>query len=96
LPREGGLLVQDVARGSAAETAGIRGPRQVVIVGNTEIGVGGDLIVSIDGRRADRNDAIARAISRKRPGDVVELVVYRRGRETTIRVKLGEAPEEQL
>jgi putative serine protease PepD len=94
LPSEGGLLVQEVTRGSAAAQAGVRGPRQIVIVGNTEIGIGGDLIMSIDGRRADRHDAISRALARKRPGDAMDLTVYRNGRQTNIRVTLGELEEE--
>src|SRR5688572_26664486 len=76
LPAQGGLLVQDVARGSSAEIAGIRGPRQVVIIGNIELGVGGDLIMAIDGRRADRIDAIPRALANKRPGDRIELTIF--------------------
>ena len=52
LPAEGGLLVQRVEAGTAAEEAGIRGPRQVVIVGNIQPGVGGDLIVAVDGNVA--------------------------------------------
>ena len=34
LPATGGLLIQNIARGSAAESAGLKGPRQMVIVGN--------------------------------------------------------------
>ena len=96
LPREGGLLIQTVEPGSAAEIAGLRPPRRVVIVGNTELGIGGDLIMAIDGRPAERGDAISRAIGRKRPGDYIELTLFRNGRRQNIRVKLGEAPEEQL
>jgi S1-C subfamily serine protease len=96
LPAQGGLLVQDVARGSAAEAAGLRGPRQVVAVGNIELGVGGDLIMAIDGRAADRNDAITRALSNKRPGDRVELTLFRGRRQTKVSVVLGEDPNDQL
>src|SRR5215831_21421556 len=49
LPAEGGLLVQRVEAGTAAEEAGVRGPREAVIVGNVRLGVDGDLIVAIDG-----------------------------------------------
>jgi len=84
------LLVQEVERGTAAASAGLKGPRQVVIIGNNEVGVGGDLIVAIDGRAADRPDAISRTINKKRPGDTVELTVYRGGRQAKLNVKLGE------
>ena len=94
LPAQGGLLIQDVARGSAADAAGIRGPRQVVVIGNIELGVGGDLIMEIDGRRADRIDAIPRALANKRPGDRIELTLFRGGRMVKLNVTLGEDPND--
>ena len=96
LPAEGGLLIQGIARGSAAESAGLKGPRQSVLVGNMELYVGGDLIMEIDGKPADRNDSIARAISRKRPGDTVELTVFRNGKVLKLKVALGEDPGEPI
>jgi S1-C subfamily serine protease len=92
LPAEGGLLVQGVERGSTAEASGLRGPRQYVIIGNVEIGVGGDLIMAIDGRPVDRNDAITRALASKRPGDRLELLIFRNGRTQKLSVVLGEDP----
>ena len=50
LPASGGLLVQEVERGSPAEAAGLRGPSRVVIVGNYRLGIGGDLITAVDGQ----------------------------------------------
>lgn len=96
LPMQGGLLVQAVAPGSAAALAGIRGPRQVTVIGNTRLGLGGDLIMAIDGRAVDRQDAIARATSHKRPGDTVELTIFRDGRTLKVPVKLGEGASDQL
>jgi len=93
LPATGGLLVQNVARGSAAESAGLKGPRQMVVVGNAEIGIGGDLITAIDGKSVDRTDAIVRALSKKRPGDPLEVTIYRGKQSQTLKVKLGESPE---
>ena len=93
LPEEGGLLVQGVAEGSAAEAAGLRGPRRVVRLGNYEIGIGGDLIMAIDGTTADRVDALTRALSRKRPGEKVKLTLFRNGRKTDLTVTLGEASQ---
>ncbi|MFB3829185.1 MAG: S1C family serine protease [Bryobacteraceae bacterium] len=94
LPEEGGLLVQRVDRGSAAESAGVRGPRQVVVVGNYRIGVGGDLIMAIDGQPADGPEALRRALDRKHAGDSMRLTLYRNGRTQNVDVRLGEAPQE--
>jgi S1-C subfamily serine protease len=94
LPRDGGLLVQEVAPGSAADAAGIRGARQLVVIGNARVGVGGDFILAIDGQPVRREDAVSRALSRRRAGDVVELQLFRNGRTITLKVKLGEAPDQ--
>jgi S1-C subfamily serine protease len=93
LPSEGGLLIQKVQPGSTADEAGLRSPRQVVIVGNYRLGVGGDFITAIDGKQVDGNDSLRHAISRKRAGDTIELTVYRSRSRQKIRVKLGEAPQ---
>ncbi len=92
LPRRGGLLVQQMVRGSSEEAAGVRPANQVVDIGNVELGIGGDLIVAIDGKAVDREDALVRAISQKRVGDTVNLTVYRNGRSLSIPVKLLRPP----
>jgi S1-C subfamily serine protease len=94
LPREGGLLIQEVANGSSAASGGLRGYKQVVVIGNVRVGVGGDLIMSVDGQPVRREDAISRALAKKRAGDMLDLKVYRGGRTVDVRVKLGEAPEQ--
>ena len=93
LPAEGGLLIQRVERGSAAAEAGLRGPQEVVIVGNYRLGTGGDLIVAVDGQPMTGNDSLQRALNRKRAGDMMELTIYRGGKTQKINVKLGSAPE---
>lgn len=94
LPREGGLLVQTVLPGTAAESAGIRGPREMVIIGNTRVGVGGDFIMAIDGTPVKHEDAVSRALTRKHAGDTTLLKIYRGGRTIELKVKLGEAPDQ--
>lgn len=92
LPEEGGLLIQRVERRSAAASAGLRGPTQAVIVGAWEIGVGGDLIVGVDGQPVSSADSLQRAMDRKHAGDTMRLTVYRNGRTQQLTVTLGEAP----
>jgi S1-C subfamily serine protease len=91
LPAEGGLLVSRVERGSPAAEAGIRGATRSVIVGGYRIGVGGDLIMGVDGRTVNGNDFLKQVLRRKRPGDTLELTIYREGRTIKVRSKLGEA-----
>jgi S1-C subfamily serine protease len=94
LPSSGGLLIQQIEPGSPAEEAGLRGPEQMVVVGNYRLGVGGDLIVAVEGRTVDSKDALQRALNQKRGGDVLSLTVFRNGRNVVVRVKLGEAPQQ--
>jgi S1-C subfamily serine protease len=91
LPNTGGLLVQRVESGSAAQEAGLRGATRTVIVGNYRLGIGGDLIVSVDGKPVESQDVLARAMTRKRVGDIVELEVIRGGKRLKLTVKLGES-----
>ncbi len=93
LPRAGGLLVQQVERDSPAQEYGLRGPRQMVYVGNYPLGIGGDLIQSIDGQPANSGDMLKRIMDKKKAGDTIEVVVYRNRATEKIRVKLGEAPD---
>ena len=90
LPASGGLLVQRVIRGSAAEEAGIRGPRRTVIAGNFQLNIGGDLIMAIDGEAASRADVLSRAMQKKRPGDPLKLTLFRNDSKVEVTVTLGE------
>ena len=68
-----GVLIEQVAPKGGADRAGIRG---------------GDVIVAIDGI-ATRNDAkLLEVVGRKRPGDQVQVKVYRDGRYRTRAVQL--------
>ena len=61
-------------------------------VGNVELGVGGDLIVAIDGKPVQRGDALVEAISQKHVGDTIVLAIYRNGRSLNLNVKLQRPP----
>ena len=92
LPAKGGLLIQSVEDGSPADEAGLRGPRQVVIVGNYRLGVGGDFITAVEGKQVEGTETLIRAFNRKRAGDTLNLTVYRNRRSQQVAVRLGEAP----
>jgi S1-C subfamily serine protease len=95
LPRRGGLLVQGVVRGSSEDIAGIRGAREIVAIGNVELGIGGDFIVAVDGQSVDREDALVRAMAHKRVGDTITLTIIRNGRKLNLPVRLLRAPQDQ-
>ncbi len=89
---QGGLLVQGVVRGSSEDAAGVRGARQIVDIGNVELGIGGDLIMAIDGQPVQREDALVQAIAKKHVGDTIVLTIYRNGRTIKLPVKLLRSP----
>jgi S1-C subfamily serine protease len=96
LPTSGGLLIQAIEDGSPAAIAGLRGPDRVVgigVFGQYRLGIGGDLITAIDGKTVDTRDALTRAVEQKKPGDKIELTVWRGGRSRKVTVTLGSAAE---
>jgi S1-C subfamily serine protease len=93
LPADGGFLVYEVTPDSPAAAAGIRPARRWVYIGNTEVGIGGDLIMAIDGRPVDRQESINSALARKRPGDTIELTVFRGGRVGKVKVPLSSSTQ---
>ncbi|MDO8582127.1 MAG: trypsin-like peptidase domain-containing protein [bacterium] len=49
-----------------------------------------DIILEIDGTKIDKDHALSRIVARKNPGDTVTLKVISKGKEKTVKVKLGE------
>lgn len=92
LPTSGGLLVETVEPNSSADAAGLRGAQQVVIIGNSQVGIGGDFITAADGQKIEREDALVRIMAHKRVGDTLELTIFRNGRNYQVPVKLLRAP----
>jgi S1-C subfamily serine protease len=88
-PVEQGLLVQNVVDGSPADDADVRAGRTNVVVGGESYRVGGDIIVAVDGARVGTDSDLRDAIEAKKPGDDVEIDVYRGDERTTIDVELG-------
>ena len=62
-------------------------------MGNIQLGVGGDLIVAVDGNPVTHDDDLQRAMNHKRAGDNMLLTINRGGKTQKINVKLGAAPE---
>jgi S1-C subfamily serine protease len=93
LPSSGGLLIQQVDEGSPAAAAGLHGATRAIRLGFNQLGVGGDLIVAIDGSPVDREDALTRAMAQKRGGESIQLTIFRDSRTMKMSIKLGSAPE---
>jgi S1-C subfamily serine protease len=97
LPVKSGALVQSVQKGTAAEKAGIRGGNISGSTENGQVAVGGDIIVSVDGKAVNGSEELANDIEAKKPGDTITIGLERANgkggyEHKSVSVKLGERP----
>jgi S1-C subfamily serine protease len=92
LPVEAGVLVGRVTDDSGADKAGIEGGETEVVVAGVSYTLGGDIIVAFDGKKISSVEELRDAISGKKPGDKVKLVIYRDASRTSVTVTLGRQP----
>jgi S1-C subfamily serine protease len=92
LPVKQGVLVEEVQAGSGAAKAGIKGGTTEMTVAGESYTLGGDIIVSANGRPVDDLASLRDIVSELEPGDTITLQVYRDDVKKTIEVKLGRRP----
>jgi S1-C subfamily serine protease len=92
LPVSHGLLVQQVAPGSAAEKAGLLPGRTPVVVAGESYRLGGDIIVRADQTSVSSEAQLRAVIERKSPGEALTLAIWRDGRRQHVHVTLGRPP----
>src|SRR5215216_78148 len=89
LPTPDGVLIIQVARGSGAAQAGLRGMQQTEM-GDVELG---DIIVGIDNDKVANSDDLFRVLDKHQIGEIVQVHIYRDGRRMTVPVRLTESPD---
>jgi S1-C subfamily serine protease len=89
LPVKSGLLVARVQSGSGGDEAGLKGPTDEVLVAGQSWPLGGDIIVKADGVETPNVNKLSEVIASHKPGDTIQVVVYRGNSKQTIEVKLG-------
>ena len=90
LGTDSGVLVVDVIPGSPAERGGIRGATRQVRVGNSLIGIGGDVIVEVDGRDVNASQGISAVLEPRRPGERIPVTLIRDKRRISLELTLQE------
>jgi len=92
LPVSKGLLVQSVQPGSGASKAGLKAGTTEVTLAGESYNLGGDIIVEAGGTPVGSLDKLRDIVAGKKPGDTLDLTIYRGDKKTTIQVKLGRQP----
>jgi S1-C subfamily serine protease len=92
LPVKKGVLVEAVEPGSGAAKAGIKAGTTKETVAGVSYTLGGDIIVSANGRPVVDLASLRDVVAELGPGATITLEVYRGDVKTTIEVKLGRRP----
>jgi S1-C subfamily serine protease len=97
LPVKAGALVQSVQKGTAAEKAGIKGGTISTTTESSQVAVGGDIIVSLDGKAVNSSEELANDVEAHKPGQTIKLGIQRANGHggydpKTITVTLGTRP----
>ena len=82
-----GVLILDVAEGSAAAAAGLRPTRRAA----DGALVPGDFLQSVDGKPVRTVDDVQAALERRKAGDTLELGVWRNGQAAKVAITLQPA-----
>lgn len=97
LPVKAGALVETVEPGTAAAKAGIRGGSVGTNTEEGEVEVGGDIIVSLNGKAVNSSEELADDIEELKPGQTVTIGLWRatgngKYEKKTAKATLGERP----
>ncbi|MCJ7450652.1 MAG: trypsin-like peptidase domain-containing protein [Candidatus Nanohaloarchaeota archaeon QJJ-9] len=91
-----GFLVIGVQENSPADRAGIQGGERTETVRGSEIELGGDVIVGIEGQKVRKiNDILNYLSQHTSVGEEITLTVLRDGEEKEIKLTLAERPSAQ-
>ena len=89
LPVDEGVLIIQVARGSGAANAGLRGIQQMEN-GDIELG---DIILGIDNDKVNNSDDLFRVLDKHQIGETVQVQILRDGKRTIVPVRLMDSPD---
>jgi S1-C subfamily serine protease len=93
LPVTRGLIVESVTDGSGAARAGLEAGDQDVVVEGQSYKLGGDVIVAAAGQPVQSIADLRDVVTARKPGEKIELEVYRDGSKKTLTVTLGSQPQ---
>ena len=85
-------MIQTVGAGSGAAGAGLKAGTEQVVIAGESFRMGGDVIVAADGKPVSSIDELRDVIAAHKPGEKIELKIYRGDKAKTVTVTLGRQP----
>ncbi len=92
LPVDAGVLVERVGEATPAARAGLKAGTNDVVVEGQSYTLGGDVIVAVAGQRVASLEQLRDVLATHKPGDSVELEIYRGNEQRTLELTLGRQP----
>jgi len=93
LPVNEGLLVMSTVKNAPANKSGIRGGSKKIIINNTIVPIGGDIIISIDDKRMLTGNELSAYLRTKKLGDIINVKIVRNNKVYNIPVRLEGQPD---
>jgi putative serine protease PepD len=92
LPVKQGVIIQSVEKGGPADEAGLEGSQTTATIEGEQIGLGGDIITEMDGKKITGMEDVVAIVGQDEPGDSVEVTVLRDGKTRHATITLGKRP----
>jgi len=88
-----GLLLTQVVSGGPADKSGLRGGTQQILIAGTQVTIGGDIIIAINGTRIKNMDDLSTYLEEYTlPGQTINVAIVRNNQTMTFALGLGTRP----
>ena len=87
-----GVLIVSVFDASPAKTGGLLGSTGSENVSGEIIPIGGDVITQLDNQPVIDIESLQEELSKYQPGEIIQIGIIRGGKETKMKLILGERP----
>jgi len=91
-----GWLIESVTAGGPADKAGLKGATSTIQIEGRSVGIGGDVIVSVNGSPIRNGDDLSTFLEGVKPGDNISMLLIRSEVEITKSIILGIRPSPNL